>query len=413
MDASKKPRSSGRRITGIILILFAVAAILFLRMRRTAPGEEPLTAKADVISADLIAPTPEQLKQLRIDPVRQEIVDVNFEATGRVGFNEDHVTPVLAAYPGRVLEVLANTGDLVQTGQPLFLIESPDVIDAVNDLVEAHTNVRKAQTALDIAQKSAERARRLYAQEALSAKDMQAAESEFNRTQEDSRRAEAAVSVVRKRLALLGKSPEEIEKLESLPSDQTDRRLTIRAPIGGTIVDRKLGVGQYIKPDNQDPLYLISDLSTVWVTADIYEPDLPSVRVGTRVDIKLAAYPDRSFSATVSAINPTVDPATRSVKVRCVVSNAGGLLKPEMFARIRVLDAVKQQVVTVPATAVLTEGERSYVLVEESSGLFRRRQVKTGREIDGNTIVEEGLRPNDHVVTTGVLLLSNSGSNRP
>jgi cobalt-zinc-cadmium efflux system membrane fusion protein len=218
--------------------------------------------------------------------------------------------------------------------------------------------------------------------------------------------------VVRNRLALLGKSADEITKLENSPLDETERRIVIRAPIGGTIVDRKVGLGQYIKPDSQDPLYLISDLSSVWITADIYETDLSNVHAGAPVDIRLAAYPDRDFPARIFAINPTVDPATRTVKVRCVVSNPNGLLKPEMFARIRVGDAVKQKVTTVPSNAILTEGERSYVLVEESSGRFRRREVKSGREVDTNTVVESGLRPNDRVVTSGVLLL-NSAEAKP
>jgi cobalt-zinc-cadmium efflux system membrane fusion protein len=300
----------------------------------------------------------------------------------------------------------------VKAAQPLLVIESPDIISAVNDLAEARTNVDKTRIALDIAEKSVERARRLHAQEALATKELQSAEAELARAQEDYRRAESSVSVVRNRLALLGKTADEIARLESSPPDETDRKIVIRAPIGGTVVDRKVGSGQYIKPDSQDPLYLISDLSSLWITADIYETDLPNVHVGAPVDIRLAAYPDRAFPAKIFAINPTVDSATRTVKVRCVVPNPGGLLKPEMFARIRVGDAVKQKVVTVPSNAILTEGERSHVLVEESAGHFRRREVKSGREVDGNTVVESGLRPGDRVVTSGVLLL-NSAEAKP
>jgi cobalt-zinc-cadmium efflux system membrane fusion protein len=399
---------------------FAVAAILaltaiFLVTRQSAPPQEPQTAKADATSAPgLIEATPEQLKQIRIETAREQTIDLNLEATGKVGFNEDHLTPVLAPYPGRVLDVLANVGDVVRSGQPLLVIESPDVVAAVNDLFEAHSNVDKAQIALDTAQKSADRARRLHDQEALSTKDLQSAESELARAQEDQRRAQSSLAVARNRLGLLGKSAEEITLLENSPANQADRRIVIRAPIGGTIVDRKVGLGQYVKTESPDPVYLISDLSTVWVTADVYENDLPHVKVGAPADIHIAAYPERNFPAQISAINPTVDPATRTVKVRCIVPNAGGLLKPEMFARIRVGDAVKQRVVTVPSSAILTEGDRSFVLVEESPGRFARRQVKNGAEIDGNTaVVQEGLRTNERVVTTGVLLLSSAEGSKP
>lgn len=406
------PPKKGRRSLGIAAAVVVILAAAFVFTRRPAPAEEPQTAKADTTPSGLIEAAPEQLSQIRVEPAREQTIDANLEATGKVGFNEDRITPVLPPYPGRVLEVLANTGDVVKAGQPLLVIESSDLISAVNDLAEARSNVDKTGIALDTAEKSADRARRLHSQEALSTRELQNAESDLARAQEDSRRAQSAVSVVRNRLALLGKSPAEIDKLESSPPDQVDRQIAIRAPIGGTIVDRKLGLGQYIKPDSQDPLYLISDLSTVWVAADIYETDLPAVRAGAPVDIRLAAYPDRSFPARIFAISPTVDPATRTVKVRCVVSNREGLLKPEMFAHIRVGEAVKRKVVTVPSNAILTEGERSFVLIEEAAGRFRRREVKSGREVEGSTVIETGLHPNERVVTVGVLLLSSAEGNK-
>jgi cobalt-zinc-cadmium efflux system membrane fusion protein len=189
-------------------------------------------------------------------------------------------------------------------------------------------------------------------------------------------------------------------------TDTIDRQVVIQAPIAGTIVDRKVGTGQYIKPDTPDPLFLITDLSTVWVNADVYEKYLPDIHVGAPVEITVAAYPDRRFPAHISAINPTVDPVTRTIHVRCLVPNSIGLLKPEMFATIRIGGAAKRNVPVVPSTAVLTQGADSFVLVEESPGHFRRKPVKSGKEIQQYTVVEEGLGANDRVVTSGVLLLS-------
>ena len=407
VEPSPKRRRTFWLAAGVIVILGTIFLLL-----RQSPGEEPRTAKADgVFAPGVIEATPEQLKQIRIEPVREQTIDLNLEATGKVAFNEDRLTPVLASYPGRVLEVRASTGDAVSVGQPLLVVESPDVVGAVNDLIEAHTNVDKAKIALDIAEKSAERARRLHAQEALSTKELQSSESGLAHAQEEYRHAQSSVEVVRNRLALLGKSTDEIAQIENLPTDQTDWRVVIRAPIAGTIVERKVGLGQYVKPDNADPLFLIGDLSTVWITVDIYETDLSRIRIGAPVDIRVVAYPDRNFPARIAAINPTVDAATRTVRVRCLVPNLNGVLKPEMFARVRIGDAMNRKVLAVPSTAILTENDRSVVLVEDSLGRFRPRQVKSGREIGGYTVVDEGLRPNDRVVTSGVLLLSRSGNN--
>lgn len=399
-------RRSYGMIAAVLLLVGLIAAGV---ARRDGARKEDAQAQqsAAAPTPDLIETTPEQLQQVRVEPVRDQVIDLDLETTGKVGFNEDRMTPVFAPYGGRVLEVLANKGDLVQAGQSLLVIESPDLVAAVNDLAQARAEADKAEIARDMADKAAQRARRLHEQEALATKELQAAESDLARARQDYRRAQAAGSVVRNRIALFGKSAEEIAQLEESVTDQIDRRIAIRAPLAGTIVDRKVGPGQYLKPDTPDPLYLISDLSSVWVNADVYENYLPQIRVGAPVEITVAAYPDRKFPARISAISPTVDPATRTVHVRCLVPNPNALLKPEMFASIRVGAAVKRKIATVPSTAVLTQGAESFVFVEESAGRFRRRPVKAGREIQGYTVIEEGLAANDRVVASGVLLLSS------
>jgi cobalt-zinc-cadmium efflux system membrane fusion protein len=188
--------------------------------------------------------------------------------------------------------------------------------------------------------------------------------------------------------------------------EQVDSRVEIRAPFSGTIVERKVGPGQYAKLDAQEPLLLISDLSTLWVQADVYESFLANVRVGAPVSITMAAYPNRVFRAHVSFISPTVDPTTRTVHVRCVVQNTGSLLKPEMFAKIKLGAAIPQTFPVVPAGAIIAQNNANYVLVEEAHGRFRRREVKTGREVEGVVTITEGLKPGERVVTHGVLLLN-------
>jgi len=411
MDESKteerKPVS--RRYAAIaagILVVVAVLTLLTHRKNGKTIEVEAAVQPAAAVS-DVIDPTPEQLAQVQIEFVREQLIDVPLETTGKVGFNEDRLTPVFAPYGGRVLELLANKGDLVKVGQPLLVIESPDLVAAVNDLAEARTNADKAKIALDIAEKAAQRARNLNSLEALATKELQAAESDLARAREDYRRAAAAVSVVRNRLALFGKTADEIQHLEEAITDQIDRRIIIRAPLAGTIVDRKVGPGQYVKPVTPDALYLIGDLSAVWVNADVYETYLPEIHVGAPVEITVPAYGDRRFPARISAINPTVDPATRTIHVRCMVPNANGLLKPEMFANIRISGTAKRKVSAVPSTAVLTQGNESFVLAEDSSGRFRKRRVKPVRESEGYTMLDEGLASTDRVVTRGVLLLSN------
>jgi cobalt-zinc-cadmium efflux system membrane fusion protein len=389
-----------------VILLIAIVAVFLGRDGGAKPSAaDPQPAAVEAKPSDTVEATPEQIKQIKVEPVKEQAIDLDLETTGKVGFNEDRFTPVIAPYNGRVLEVMGNKGDPVAAGEALVAIDSADLVQAANDLSEATSNADKAKIAVDIAEKAADRARTLTQQEAMATKELQAAESDLARAHEDYRRAQAAIALVRNRIALFGKSQSEIDELANI-TDHLDRRVIIRAPISGTIVDRKVGLGQYIKPDTPDPLFLISDLSTVWVNADVYEAYLPQIHVGAPVEITIAAYPDRRFPARISAINPTVDAATRTIHVRCLVPNPNGLLKPEMFAKVRIGGTAKRSLPVVPSTAILTIGADSFVVVEESPGHFRRKAVKPGKEIQQYTVVEEGLIRDDRVVTSGVLMLN-------
>src|SRR5262245_31286845 len=310
-----------RRYGAIAIVALTLLVAAFVVRRQEARTDEP-PAPAPKPPSDVVEATPDQLRQIRVEAVREQLIGMDLEATGKVGFNEDRMSPVFAPYGGRVLEVFASKGDVVAAGQPLLILESPDLVATIRELTEARTDADKSKIALDAATKAAERARNLHSLEALATKELQAAEAELARAREENKRAIAAVSVVRNRLSLFGKNVDEVRQLEDGISEQIDRRVEIRAPLGGTIVDRKVGPGQYIKPDMADPLYLIGDLSRVWVTADIYETHLNQIRIGAPATITVAAYPQKEFPARISAINPTLDAATRTIHVRCSVANS-------------------------------------------------------------------------------------------
>ncbi|MGE0882772.1 MAG: efflux RND transporter periplasmic adaptor subunit [Blastocatellales bacterium] len=416
MTASFKLRR--RTFVGLFLILLFFGAVFSALVWKKGAHNEHQKPATETLPADSTLETPsdlvvaeeEELKQITIEPVVERNVEVETEATGKVAFNEDRQTPIFTPYSGRVIEVLANKGDLVKQGQPLLIVESPELVASENDLSAASSEQDKAQIALDTAQKNADRARTLLEREAIAAKDVQLAEADLARAKEELRRAEAAVAVVKSKLALFGKDAREIAQIEKQPAGNLDQKIVIRAPISGTIVERKVGQGQYLKADAPDPLYLIADLSSLWVMGDVYESSLPLIKIGMPVRISVAAFPDRSFPARISFINPIVDPATRTVRVRAVVQNngqGGGILKPEMFAKIKIGSAAQQAFPAVPSSAVILVNNGAAVLVEENHGRFRRREIKPLREEDGFTLIESGLKSGERVVTKGVLLLNN------
>lgn len=377
------------------------------------PTSQSSTPAAAAVPPDVVLVEEKELKQITVEPVIAKTITVEQETTGKVAFNEDRMTPVFTPYAGRVVDVLVNKGDVVKAGQPMLIVEAPDYVTAQNDLSAARAEVDKSKIAVDAAQKIVDRLRLLYQREAVATKDVQAAEADLARAREELNRDEAAVVVAKNKLALFGKEPKEIDDLEKHLPEKLERRITIRAPLAGTIVERKVGPGEYVKPDMPDPLFLLSDLSTLWVMADVYESFLPHIRVGTPVQISTAAFPDRYFPARISFINPTVDPATRTIHVRCVVPNRGNALKPEMFAKIKIGEATPTPVPAVPTSAVLSQNNASYVLVEQSPTRFQRRTIKPGREVDGYLTIDEGLKLGERVVTKGVLLLNNGVGKTP
>src|SRR5215831_1734556 len=394
-----RQRSKIWPILGLVAA-FVLAIVIWQHFTSPTPKAADRTTEKAVekLPNDTIAVNEQQLKQISTEMVKQQLVAVDRKATGKVSFNEDRLTPVFTPFAGRTVELLANKGDSVRSGQSLAVIEAPDFVSAQNDLASARSDLAKANIGLNSAQVAAERSRRLHQQEAIATKDLQQAESDLARSQDDVRRSQAAVAAAEHRLRLFGKEPDE--------TPTVDPRVTLRAPIGGTIVDRKVGPGQYVKADTPDPLFLISDLSTLWVLVDVYESDVAAIHLNMPVEVTVSAYPEKVFPARISFISPTVDPTTRTLRVRCLVPNPNGLLKPDMFATIKIGAAGKQPLATVPASAVVVEGNESLVFVADNTGHFRRRPVQLGKEVEGGFIVDSGVRPGEVIATRGALLLN-------
>ena len=412
---SMRPRYGLLAALLLLLTLITVAIVWWRGGGSQTEGAEAKATANETATPDDPAPpgvavaSEVQMREIAVEPVVTRSIDIERETTGKVGFNEDRITPVFPNCAGRVTEVLVKKGDLVQVGQPLLVMESPDVISAENDLVAASTAENTAASAQDAARKALERAKNLREREAISTRELQESEAAYGRAKDEQHRTRAAVRVAEARLELYGKTSDEITELVELGRKnigKVDERVVIRAPLSGTIVDRKVGQGQYVRQEGNEPLILLSDLTSLWVLAEVYESFLSRIHVGAPVTISVAAYPERKFPARISFINPTVDPETRTVHVRCVVANPNTLLKPEMFARISIGAATPQPFPAVPASAIFTQGADAFAFVEESTRRFRKRPVKVGRQVDGHILVESGLRVGERVASHGVLLLN-------
>jgi membrane fusion protein, heavy metal efflux system len=274
-------------------------------------------------------------------------------------------------------------------------------------LQTAHSQLGQAQT-------NEKRAHALYQAQGGALKDWQQAQTDLATAQNTVRADEIALHAVRHRLRILGKDDKEIASLEEQPTQKLDSLTTVRAPIGGTITQRQIGLGQFINSTAagaSNPVYTIGDLSTVWLMANVREVDAPLMRVGLPVEVHVLAFPGRVFNAKISWVGPSIDPNTHRLSVRADVENPRGELKPGMFANFSIITGQATSAPAVPQSAIVYEGDTARVWVADPDGTIAARPVRVGQIADGMVEILAGLSEGDKVVTSGALFIDRAAGN--
>jgi cobalt-zinc-cadmium efflux system membrane fusion protein len=315
---------------------------------------------------------------------------------------------VFSPYAGRVTKLLARPGERVTQGQPLFVIEAADTVQAQNDFIAAMTGLNKAKSALDLAQLQHKRAKDLFEGKAVPQKDFQQAEATLIQAQNDLRSTQTALEATRNKLRILGFTDEAISSFQEKGS--INPNTTIFSPITGTVVQRKVGPGQYVNSGASDPVFVIGDLSTVWLTAFVRETDASNVSVGQEVAFNVLALPGRPLTARINYVAAAIDPATRRLLVRATIDNKDGLLKPEMFANVTIYSAGDHPALGVPKQALIYEGGQVRVWVAHEDKSIELRQIKTGLSNGDLVEVEGNLKPGEQIVTKGSLFIDRAAS---
>jgi cobalt-zinc-cadmium efflux system membrane fusion protein len=300
------------------------------------------------------------------------------------------VTHVFAPVNGRVVRVLAQPGQWVERGSALLAMASPDIGQAFSDLVKAKADLTAAQSEF-------QRQKELVDAHAGARRDLEAAEDNFRKAQAELDRAQQKVSL-----------------LAPGSDAQVTQDYLLRAPIAGEIIARNVNPGTEVQGQYSGgtavELFTIGELDRVWILADVYEVDLPKIKKGATVTVKVISYPDKGFQGTVDWISGALDPVSRTARVRCSIPNPGRELRPEMYATVSIL-LEESRALGVPRSAVLRLGDRTVVFVEKGpapGGLlrFEPRNVKI-RDGGGDPVaVLEGLAAGDRVVTGGAIFLA-------
>jgi cobalt-zinc-cadmium efflux system membrane fusion protein len=300
------------------------------------------------------------------------------KATGTVNPDISRSVPVISIASGRVVEIKARLGDTVQKGQVLLRVQSADISSAFSDYQKAVADEQLTRTQL-------ERAEFLYGKGAISLNDLQVA-------QDIEAKAKVDVKTATEKLRVLGNTN----------LDQPSGIVEIRAPISGVITDQQVTNAAGVAGLGSPNPFTISDLSYIWIICDVYENDLPIVRLADKADIRLNAYPDRKFTGTISNIGPILDPNLRTAKVRIEVRNPG-LMRPGMFATATFYGQKAEKQAAVPATAILHLHDRDWVYIPAGNKAFRRIEVMAGEMLPNKMqAILSGIAPGQQVVANAL-----------
>jgi len=373
--------------TGLVVVFLSVGCS---SNRRASEMTSFSSERSKASTPELFTIPPDQMSHVQVLTLEPQRLVRTLRLTGAVAYNAFKTTPVITQVGGPVSRILVVPGEQVSQGQPMLEVASPDYSQLFDTYLKARDIFR-------VADKNYQRAEDLYKHNAISERDLLQAESDRIQAQADMNASEQAMKI-------LGvKNPEDLTKAP--PSAE----IPVIAPIAGEVVERLVSPGQVLQA-GQTQAFTISDMSTVWVLANVYQDDLSSVHVGDDVVVETDAYPE-SFHGRISYISAALDPNTRTVQARIVVDNPGEKLKKDMYGTVTVTAGTISNALAVPDASVLRdEVNQPFVYIATGANQFSRRQVTIGQSQRGQTQILSGLAAGDRVVGDGSLFLQFANS---
>ncbi|MGE3841925.1 MAG: efflux RND transporter periplasmic adaptor subunit [Vicinamibacterales bacterium] len=410
--ASNAPSSVSLR-----MLFFAIgASVLFtgfgswFLLRPDAPSvgaavEEP-QALAGPIS---LSPEAQRNAGIELAPVAAQPIATEVELTGVVSADETRVAHVRPLARGVVERAWVQPGDRVKKGQPLATYDNIQLGELVGDYLTARAGLRQTESDLAVKHKVVDRSRELIKLEAIARQTLDLREAELEAAEAAVARDRAAVARVEEQLHRFGMTDDDLDRLTAANGTSPHRNgslAVLRAPFDGIVTRYGATEGEVTEPDRE--LFTISDLSVVWVLADVYEADITRIRAGSEARVRVDAYPDRTFVGRVTYVADILDPQTRTAKARVIVDNPDAALKLDMFARLRVATIDSKPRVVVPASAVQTIDNKSVVFVAVGQDRFIRRDIEPGTTSRDVVEIRSGLQPGETVVANGTFYLKTA-----
>jgi cobalt-zinc-cadmium efflux system membrane fusion protein len=383
---------NGRKRTKLWQIWTALAAIsASLLMFAGCEGTgQPASNAKNSNSPELFTIPPEQMSHVQVLKVQPTTLTRMLRLTGAVAYNGFHTIPVITQVSGPVNRIVVVPGQHVHQGEPMLFVASPDYS-------QLRTNYLKAKEGYSLAQKAYARAKDLYEHKAIAEQTLEQAQTAEIQANGDLAAAQAALKV-------LG-----ITDPDSLMQGPPSFEVPVKATIGGEVVEQDVAAGQLIQ-SGATQCFMISDTSTVWVLVNVYQKDLPYVKVGDQVTIQTDSY-SQAFHGRIAYVAASLDPNTRTLQARIETSNPGEKLKKDMYVTAAVNAGTLPNTIALPDAAILRDSENQpFVYAETSANQFGRRTVTLGETLNGQTEITSGLKPGDQVIGDGSLFLQFANS---
>lgn len=392
MFGNKKYVAIGATAGCALLAAIAVSASKTEHEVTKSPSSPSETAAPAKDAQNSVTLTEVQAKQINIVTAQSGNFTPHSEAVGYIDFNQDRTVPVFAPYQGRVRQVFAKAGDDVRRGQPLFSLDSPD-------LLQAESNLVSTAGLLALNSRVLERAKKMLDVQVSAQKDVEQAMS-------DQQTADGNYRAARDAVRIFGKSETQIDQI--VASRKIDGELTVTSPLQGRVTARNASAGLLLQPGTAPAPFTVADLSTVWMVANVSEYDLPQLKVGQQAEVTVMAYPGQTFKGEISNIAVAVDPNTHKAAVRAEIKDAQHQLHPQMLATYAIHTGAAQHAMALPVNSVVREGDGGMtVFVTQDARTFTRRPVTLGLQQNGLMQITGGLAAGEKVAADGALFLSN------
>jgi cobalt-zinc-cadmium efflux system membrane fusion protein len=379
-----------QRLTPALAALSAIMVVLAGCQESASNASANSGGANNSSNPELFTVPQDQMSHVQVLTVQPTTLTRSLRLTGAVAYNSFRTTPVITQVSGPVSRVVVVPGQKVIQGEPMLYVASPDYS-------QLRTNYLKAKDAYALAQKANARAQDLYEHHAIAEQNVEQAQSAEVQASGDLVATQAALKVMG------------VTDPDALVKAPPSFEVPVKAPIGGLVVEQDVSAGQLIQPGTTQ-CFMISDISTVWVLVNVYQKDLPYVRVGDQVAIQTDTYPE-VFHGRIAYVAPSLDPNTRTLQARIETNNPGEKLKKDMYVVATVNAGTIQNAIALPDAAVLRDTENQpFVYAAASANQFGRRTVTLGESLNGKTEIISGLKPGDRVVGNGSLFLQFANS---